>query len=240
MSIGFRKIKDDVQSHDQCSQTQTSVETVGLPGLIGKDLAQPKARSAISVESRTNHFAKLCFAWWQETRPRMNTRTSVASKWQIICLSDHTGAGPTPWISPLVIIPKKNENVRICVDMRMANKVIHWKQHPSPTVDDLIHTLNTATVFSKLYLRSGYHQLSLAPESWYIKKFATHKGLRRYARLNFGTNSASEIFQNAINELIHDISRSVELQRWYHRVWKTVFECQYQVWPRCVCRYGCR
>ena len=88
--------------------------------------------------------------------------------------------------------------------MRMANKAIARERHPSPTVDDLIHTLNGATVFSKLDLRSGYHQLSLAPESRYITTFATHKGLRRYTRLNFGTNSASEIFQNIINEQIRD------------------------------------
>lgn len=60
-------------------------------------------------------------------------------------------------------------------------------------------------VFSKLDLWSGYHQLSLAPESQYITTFATHTRLRRYARLNLGTNSASEIFQNAISELIRDI-----------------------------------
>ena len=113
--------------------------------------------------------------------------------------------GPTPWISPLVIIPKKSGGVRICVDMRAPNKAIHRERHPSPTIDDLIHTLNGAKVFSKLDLRSGYHQLSLAPESRYITTFATHRGLRRYTRLNFGTKSASEIFQNIINEQIHDM-----------------------------------
>ena len=55
----------------------------------------------------------------------------------------------------------------------------------SPTVDDMIHSLNGATVFSKLDLRSGYHQVCLAPESRYITTFATHKGLRKYKRLKF-------------------------------------------------------
>ena len=119
--------------------------------------------------------------------------------------------GPTPWVSPLVAIPKKNGDVRLCVDMRMANKAIKRERHPSPTIDDLIHTLNGATIFSKLDLRAGYHQLQLAPESRYITTFATHKGLRRYARLNFGTNSASEIFQNAIFELIQDIPGALNI-----------------------------
>ena len=121
--------------------------------------------------------------------------------------------GATPWVSPLVVIPKKIGDVCLCVDMRMANKAINRERHPSPTIDDLIHTLNGATVFSKLELdlRSGYHQSSLAPESRYITTFATHKGLRRYARLNFGTNSASEIFQKSISEQIHNIPGALNI-----------------------------
>jgi len=60
--------------------------------------------------------------------------------------------GPTPWVSPLVVIPKKNGDVYLCVDMQMANKAIKCECHPAPTIDDLIHTLNGATVFSKLDL----------------------------------------------------------------------------------------
>ena len=119
--------------------------------------------------------------------------------------------GPTPWVSPLVVIPKKNGDVRLCVDMRMANKAIKRERHPAPTIDDLIHTLNGATVFSKLDLRSGYHQLTIAPECREITTFATHKGLWRYSRLNFGTNSASEIFQKTINEQIHDIPGALNI-----------------------------
>ncbi len=95
--------------------------------------------------------------------------------------------------------------------MRMANRAINRERHPTPTIDDLIHTLNGATVFSKLDLRTGYHQLTLAPESRYITTFTTHKGLRRYARLNFGTNSASEIFQKMINDLIRDIPGALNI-----------------------------
>ena len=69
--------------------------------------------------------------------------------------------GPTTWVSPLVIIPKKNGSVRVCVDMRMPNKAILRERHPSPTVDDLVHNLNGATVFSKLDLKAGYHQIPL-------------------------------------------------------------------------------
>ena len=120
-------------------------------------------------------------------------------------------SGATPWVSPLVVIPKKDGVIRLCVDMRMANKAIQRERHPTPTVDDLIDKLNGATVFTKLDLWSGYHQLSLAEESQHITTFGTHKGLYRYKKLNFGTNSASEIFQHVFSEQIRDIPKAINI-----------------------------
>jgi hypothetical protein len=66
--------------------------------------------------------------------------------------------GSTPWVSPIVVVPKDSGEVRICVDMREANQAVKREKHLMPTVDDLITDLNGATVFSKLDLSSGYHQ----------------------------------------------------------------------------------
>lgn len=85
------------------------------------------------------------------------------------------------------------------------------QRDPTPTIDDLVDALNGASTFSKLDLHSGYHQLSLAPGSKCITTFATHEGLRRYARFNFGTNSASGIFQNAISEQIQNITEDINI-----------------------------
>ena len=76
------------------------------------------------------------------------------------------------------------------------------EKHLMPTIDDLVTDLNGATVFSKLDLSSGYHQLELEPESRHITTFSSHVGLRRYKRLVFGRNAASEIFQNAIEVIL--------------------------------------
>ena len=119
--------------------------------------------------------------------------------------------GATPWVSPVVAIPKKNGGVRLCVDMRMPNTAIQRERHPSPTVDDLVHDLNGATVFSKLDLKAGYHQIPLVEESRHITTFVTHKGLYRYTRLNFGTNSASEIFQHTISEQLYNIRGALNI-----------------------------
>ena len=89
--------------------------------------------------------------------------------------------------------------------MREANRAIERERHVTPTVDDLIHDLNGATIFSHLDLRSGYHQLELAPESRYITTFSTHLGLHRYKRLIFGISCASEVFQHAIEQVLMGI-----------------------------------
>lgn len=113
---------------------------------------------------------------------------------------------PTPWVSPIVTPPKKNpDEIRLCVDMREANKAISRERHMLPTIDELIHDLTGATLFTKLDLRSGYHQLELHPSSRYITTFSTHAGLFCYKRLNFGISSASEIFQEVIRNVISGI-----------------------------------
>ena len=83
--------------------------------------------------------------------------------------------GPAPWVSPLVVTPKpKNpDEIRLCVHMRQPNRAILCERHIAPTIDDLIHDLNGATVFSKIDLNSGYHKLELAPESRYTTTFSS-------------------------------------------------------------------
>ncbi|KAK3752456.1 hypothetical protein QZH41_007498 [Actinostola sp. cb2023] len=89
--------------------------------------------------------------------------------------------------------------------MRAANEAIERERHPVPTVEDLIVDLNGSTVFSKIDLNQGYHQLELDADSRNITTFATHLGLFRYKRLSFGINSAAEIFQKAIEEAVQGI-----------------------------------
>ena len=101
----------------------------------------------------------------------------------------------TPWVSPIVVVPKKDGGVRICVDMRAANEAIKRVCHPIPTVDDVSCELNGAKYFAKLNLWQAYHQLELDENNRHITTFSTHVGLYPYKRLNYGTNAATETFQ---------------------------------------------
>ncbi len=85
-----------------------------------------------------------------------------------------------------------------CVSyMGDANKAITCEKHPTPTVEELLQELNGVKIFSKLDTNHGYLEIELSLVSRYITTLATHKGLKRYTRLNFGTTSRCEIFQNA-------------------------------------------
>ena len=110
--------------------------------------------------------------------------------------------GPTPWVSPIVCIPKKDKQIRLCVDMRQANKAIIRERHPMPTIDDLLHEMNGAVMFSKLDLSQSFHQIELDVNSRDITTFITHKGLFRYKRLFFGVSCAPEIHQRIIQQVI--------------------------------------
>ena len=73
--------------------------------------------------------------------------------------------GLTPWVSLVVVVPKKNKGVCICIDTRKANEAIQRIKHPMPTMDDLIADLNGSIVFSKLDLSNAFHQLELGESS---------------------------------------------------------------------------
>ena len=71
-------------------------------------------------------------------------------------------------MSPIVVVPKSSGQVRLCVDMQEANNTVKHEKHLMRTTDDLVADLNGATIFSKLHLSFGYHQLELEPERRHI------------------------------------------------------------------------
>ena len=107
----------------------------------------------------------------------------------------------TPWINPLVIVPKGND-IRLCIDMRCANKAISRTRYPTPTVEDILIKVRGSQLFTKLDLNSAFHQLELSPDSRYITTFQSDTRIKRYKRLIFGVNSAQEELQHALREIL--------------------------------------
>ena len=64
--------------------------------------------------------------------------------------------GPTPWVNPVIVVPKaKDTDIRLCLDMRMANRAIIRGRYPILTIDELLHDMNGSVLFSKLDLKMG-------------------------------------------------------------------------------------
>lgn len=67
--------------------------------------------------------------------------------------------GVSRWVSPMVAVPKKNGEIRICVDMKRANEAVDRENHPLPTIEDFLPQLGLAEYFSKLDIKQAYHQV---------------------------------------------------------------------------------
>ena len=83
---------------------------------------------------------------------------------------------PTDWCSWMVVLPKPNGKVRICVYLTQLNKAVRREVHPMKSVDENLAKLGNATVFSKLDANSGFWQLPLDEESKLLTTFINHKG----------------------------------------------------------------
>lgn len=112
--------------------------------------------------------------------------------------------GPTSWVNPLVVVENSEGGVRLCLDMRQANRAIVREKHPVPTFEEALQEVSKAKVFSKLDLNMAFHQIELDVASRDITTFAAPNGLYRYKRLLFGVNMATEKFQHIIWQTIKD------------------------------------
>ena len=109
---------------------------------------------------------------------------------------------PTQWCAGMVVVPKKNGSVRICVDLKPLNSSVLREIHPLPTVEDILAQLSGAKVFSKLDANSGFWQIPLTEESRLLTTFITPYGRYCFNKLPFGISSAPEHFQKRMNKIL--------------------------------------
>ncbi|GKV53533.1 hypothetical protein SLEP1_g60053, partial [Rubroshorea leprosula] len=107
----------------------------------------------------------------------------------------------SPWGAPVLFVKKKDGSMRLCIDYRELNKVSVKNRYPLPRIDDLFDQLKCAQVFSKIDLRSGYHQVKIKPDDVLKIAFRTRYGHYEFIVMPFGLTNAPARFMDLMNRV---------------------------------------
>jgi hypothetical protein len=162
-----------------------------LPGMpLDRDV-----EFVIELQPGTAPISKQCY--------RMPPKILAKLKNQLQELLDKGYIHPSssPWGCPALVVKKKDGSLRLCVDYRLLNAVTIKNRYPLPRIDVLFNQLAGAKVFSKIDLRSGYHQIKIRPCDVSKTAFSTRYGLYEFLVMSFGLTNAPAYFMYLMNSV---------------------------------------
>jgi hypothetical protein len=135
---------------------------------------------------------------------RMSTPELVELKLQLKEMMDKGYIWPSvsPWGAPVMFVKKKDGTIRLCIDYRQLNKVTIKNKYPLPRIDDMFDQLGGASIFSKIDLRSGYHQVRIKSEDIHKTAFRTRYDHYEFVVVPFGLTNAPTTFMCLMNNVL--------------------------------------
>jgi hypothetical protein len=165
-------------------------EVLGLPPRRDIDFSIELAPGAVPT-SRTSY--------------RMSMQELVELKLQLKEMIEKGDIRPSvsPWGEPVLFLKKKYGTLRLCIDYRQLNKTTIKNKYPLPRINDLFDQLGGDSIFSKIELRSGCHQVRIKDEDIHKTTFSTRYGHYEFVVVPFGLTNAPASFMCLMNNVLN-------------------------------------
>ncbi|GJW86143.1 putative reverse transcriptase domain-containing protein [Tanacetum coccineum] len=175
----------------------TRVHGQGMPGLFSTDIRQERG-GQVRKETDRGRAAPVARAPYRLAPSEMKELSE-----QLQELSDKGFIRPSssPWGAPVLFVKKKDGSFRMCIDYRELNKLTVKNRYPLPRIDDLFDQLQGSSIYSKIDLRSGYHQLRVREQDVPKTAFRTRYGHYEFQVMPFGLTNAPAVFMDLMNRV---------------------------------------